>query len=443
MQQKERPVQDVMAEFDVPARMRDGVTLRANVYRPNGEGPWPTLLARTPYDKGGCPTLTWLDPVQTAAKGFMVVVQDTRGRFASEGQWIPLHFEREDGYDTVEWAARLPGSNGRVGMFGYSYIGHVQWMAAAEQPPSLAAIAPGLISTDFLNGLFSRGGAIELGLAALSTLQTGAAHLERLELPEQELGERFTALVDDYDKLTSNGLWGLPVQDLPVLRRHHVPELGTLRRFNDPDVVKRCDITGEYERVIVPSFQIAAWHDVCAQGVLDSYTAMAALGRPARLVVGPWTHFEFIDPIGDLRFGLRASRVGVPVHTHGDLNDEQLAWFAHYLTSEFGSADIEQPPVRIFVMGRNEWRDEASWPPTRARGTGGSSALTARCDQMVRSRATGRRGSSTTQPIPCPRSAAIRVWNRHSGPGHGIRDRSRRGLTCVYSPPSRCNAIWR
>jgi predicted acyl esterase len=133
------PPLSVTTQVDVPATMRDGVVLRANVYRPDGDGPWATLLTRTPYDKDDPLGAATLDPVRVAQRGFMVVVQDTRGRFASDGEWSPLRFEREDGYDAVEWAARLPGSNGRVGMYGSSYCGNTQWMAALEQPPSLAA----------------------------------------------------------------------------------------------------------------------------------------------------------------------------------------------------------------------------------------------------------------------------------------------------------------
>jgi putative CocE/NonD family hydrolase len=363
----EKDAQSVTVEFDVPARMRDGVVLRANVYRPGGDGPWPTLLARTPYDKSSSLT-EWLDPVLTAAKGFMVVIQDTRGRFASEGEWIPLHFEREDGYDTVEWAAKLPGSNGRVGMYGYSYVGNTQWMAAIERPPSLAAIAPALTPADFLDGMFARGGALEPATTALWTLQMAAAHLGRLPLSERERTDRLSALLDDLDRLATEGCWELPIHELPVLHRHEAPELGTLRMLEDPEVVARCRVVGEYEHVTVPSFHIASWYDVCAQAVLDNHVGMAGLGRPSRLVVGPWTHFApFGDPIGDLHFGIRANRLGVPVHPHGDLNDEQLSWFRRYLLPESVPTEAEEAPVRIFVMGRNEWRDETSWPLARAR----------------------------------------------------------------------------
>jgi putative CocE/NonD family hydrolase len=361
----------VTVELDVPARMRDGVTLRANVYRPEGDGPWPTLLTRTPYGKDEPDVLTWLDPLQTTRLGFVVVVQDTRGRFASEGDWSPLRYEREDGYDTVEWAARLPGSNGRVGMYGASYVGNTQWMAAIEQPPSLGAISPSLTWSDPLDGLFARCGALELGLALHWDLFMGAAHLERLPLPADVREHRLASLLDDYDRIVEDGYWNLPVHDMAVLRRHDAPDLGTVRMLEDPGVPEGSRIAGEHGRVTVPSFHIAGWHDIFLQGTLDNYVAMAALDRPARLVVGPWSHYlPFADPVGELCFGLRAGRLGVPVHPAGDLNDEQLAWFRRQLAPDASAADAHaepQAPVRIFVMGRNEWRDETAWPLERAR----------------------------------------------------------------------------
>lgn len=358
--------QGVTVEFDVAAKMRDGTALHANVYRPNGDGPWPTLLNRTPYGKDAAEE--WLDPVQAARKGFMVVVQDTRGRFTSEGEWMPLTYEREDGYDTVEWAAKLPGSNGHVGMYGASYFGNTQWMAAVEQPPSLGAIVPAVTWSDPLDGLFARGGAVELGVTPLWTLVMGAAHLLRLPLSEQERSERLQALIDDIDALPREGYWSLPVHDLEVLRRYRFPELGTLRTLDDPSVAAASTIAGHYERVNAASFHIGGWYDIFTQGVLDGYAAMAALGRPARLVMGPWTHsYPYSDPIGELCFGMRSDRFA-PSYGDGDLRDAQLAWLARHLKSgSTSNADAEQAPVRIFVMGRNVWRDEQAWPLARAR----------------------------------------------------------------------------
>lgn len=355
-------------EFDVPAPMRDGVTLRANVYRPAGDGPWPTLLTRTPYGKDDLDIVNWLDPVQASRQGFMVVVQDTRGRFASDGEWAPLQFEREDGYDSVEWAARLPGSNGHVGMYGESYLGGTQWMAAMERPPSLAAIAPSLTWSEPLDGVFARGGAVEIGLAVPWTLQTGASHLTRLSIPEEQRSSRLRALLNDCDRLAREGYWDLPVDDMELLRRHQMPDPGTFLALSDPEVAAWCRVAGEHERVVAPSLNIGAWHDIFVQGTLDNYMAMAALGRPARLLVGPWTHERFADPIGGLCFGARSARLGATAHDEGDLNDLQLAWFRGHLVPGESAHEVASPaPVRIFVMGRNEWRDERDWPLARAK----------------------------------------------------------------------------
>ena len=119
--------QQVVVEYDVPANMRDGVTLRANIFRPVGEGPWPVLLTRLPYGKDLPLGSSVMDPAQVARRGYVVIVQDTRGRFTSEGEWIPFVHEQEDGVDTVAWAAQLPYTTGEVGMYGASYYGFTQW----------------------------------------------------------------------------------------------------------------------------------------------------------------------------------------------------------------------------------------------------------------------------------------------------------------------------
>jgi len=356
----------VIVELDVPARMRDGVTLRSNVFRPAGPGPWPTLLTRTPYDKDDLRMHAWcgLDPVLAASVGFLVVVQDVRGRFASDGRFDAFLHERADGYDTVEWAARLPGSNGRVAMYSASYCASTQWLAAMERPPSLAAISPALTWSEPLDGLFARGGAIELGLALRWSLENGFDSLGRLGLAADERARRVQALVDEWDRLAT-GCWSLPVEAIPALRRHDLPDLGGIRALEDPEIAARCRVAGMYDRVAVPTLHTAGWHDIFVQGTLDNYGAMAATGHAARLVVGPWTHHAFADPIGERVFGMRAARDGVAAHPNGTWSDLQLSWLRRHLLPE---RDIELPesPVRIFVMGRNEWRDELAWPPARA-----------------------------------------------------------------------------
>src|SRR5712692_7729133 len=171
--------QQIITEFDVPATMRDGTTLRANIYRPAGEGQWPVLLTRLPYGKDLPLGTAILEPSQVARRGYVVIIQDTRGRFNSEGEWTPMRNEALDGFDTVAWAAKLPYSDGNVGMYGASYFGFTQWAAAIYQPTALKAMVPFVTWNDPLNGPMFRGGALELGVMANWQLNMGLNVLMR------------------------------------------------------------------------------------------------------------------------------------------------------------------------------------------------------------------------------------------------------------------------
>jgi putative CocE/NonD family hydrolase len=352
---------------DVPARMRDGAVLRANVYRPAGPGPWPTLVARTPYGKDLPGASAWVDPVHAATAGFMAIVQDVRGRFASGGAWEPLFHEANDGYDTVEWAARQPGSNGRVGMFGLSYWGATQWLAASAQPPSLRAIAPGMTWSDPDDGVLRRGGARELGLGLVWALEQGIDYVRRLDQPAEQRQRRIQDLVDELDRLPEAGFWELPVSAGTVLARHGVPEMDGIPQSADPTITARGRVAVLHDRVHVPVFGIGGWHDIFIQGVLDNHMAMTALGRDSRIIIGPWSHSNFSDTIGGLSFGTRARKDGGPAGGPDDVSELELAWFRTHLRPDTPrNPDSAQAPVRIFVMGINQWRDETSWPPPGA-----------------------------------------------------------------------------
>jgi len=170
--------QRVIVDLDVPVPMRDGVTLRANVYRP-AEGRWPVLLTRLPYGKDLPLGIVALDPVQAVRRGYVVIVQDTRGRLMSEGEWLPFEHEADDGFDTLAWAAQLPYSDGKVGMYGMSYFGFTQWSSAVKQPPALKAMVPSFTWCNPLNGVVFRGGALELGTQAYWGLGMGFDPLMR------------------------------------------------------------------------------------------------------------------------------------------------------------------------------------------------------------------------------------------------------------------------
>ncbi len=358
-------------EHDVPATMRDGTALRADVYRPTADGPWPVLLTRLPYGKhlpGGIRML--IDPLGLARGGYIVVVQDTRGRFASEGDWEPWTFEATDGYDSVRWAASLPGSNGSVGMFGMSYFGNTQWMAALSKPAELKAIAPAMTWSEPDDGLFSRGGVLELGISVFWSLLQGADTLLRRHADDPAaLGGALSTLVSDIDDVAMSGYWELPAEHHPAFARHRIAELGFERSRREPEWAATCRVAGRQSEVDLPSLNIGGWYDIFCQGTLDNFTAMQSAGRPATLIMGPWAHADSSGYLGDVNFGLASS--ADLLGFRGSLTDIQKEWFGRWLVSDSSSdqSDSSQPalpPVLLFVMGTNEWREEQEWPLARS-----------------------------------------------------------------------------
>jgi len=359
-------VLDVTIEYDVPATMRDGVVLRADVYRPTTGGPWPVLLTRLPYGKNQPLLAAMMDPAGKARRGFIVVVQDTRGRFTSDGEWEPWTYETDDGYDTVRWAAALPDSNGSVGMYGPSYLGNTQWMAALAKPPELKAISPMVTWSEPHDGLFARGGAVELGITVTWSLMQGADTLLRRHAGDpMAQGQALMALVGDTDAVADTTYWELPAGRLPVFERHGIAELGFERSLREPEWSAACRVAGRQAEVDLPSFHTGGWYDIFCQGTLDNFTAMRAAGRPAKLVMGPWSHTGQMGYLGDVSFGLSASTELMGFR--GRLADLELGWLRHWLAPDTAeSPQPELPPVLLFVMGVNQWREEQEWPLARA-----------------------------------------------------------------------------
>ncbi|CUR56713.1 X-Pro dipeptidyl-peptidase-like protein [metagenome] len=363
-------VPQISIELDVAVPMRDGTNLRADIYRPAGEGPWPVLLQRTPYGKSSPFQGLVLDAVAAVLRGYIVVQQDTRGRFASDGEWLPWAYERQDGHDSVEWAAQLPGSNGKVGMFGGSYTGHTQWAAAISGPPHLVAIAPQVTWSEPNDGIFFRGGALELGLNAPWSLGQSLGQLWKTGASPDELDVTMATMVGDLDDLANTGYWELPSGDLPAIARTGMPDIGLQRALRDPRTSEECRVAGHYDELAVPSLNIGGWYDIFMQGTLDNYRAMRERGLPTRLVMGPWNHYTVSGlnggQTGEVNFGV-ASCVP-PGANSASLTEVQLDWFDHWL----GGADASkshQSGVKIFVMGINQWREEDDWPLARAEAT--------------------------------------------------------------------------
>ncbi len=362
----------VQVEFDVPATMRDGTVLRANVFRPSAEGNFPVALTRTPYGKDFDTANNILDAVRLAREGYLVVIQDVRGRFNSEGVWEPMRQEVEDGYDTIEWAARLPGSNGNVGMFGASYVGFTQWAAAIAAPPHLKALMPTVTWADSRDGPAYRGGALELGVNAfwhLTILGFDTILRRTAQAPLQEKMMTIGALVHEIDRLQTEGYASLPLQTFEPLARLNLGPafFEGVTAANDRAASVYSSVAEFYDRIRVPAYNIGGWYDLFCQGTLQNFSHLRTSGRTpearqAKLLMGPWTHVQHSNVIGDLDFGFAAQMNFMNVQT--DLTGLTQRWFDYWL-KELDNGITREPPVKLFIMGDNVWRDEWEWPLAR------------------------------------------------------------------------------
>lgn len=352
---------DIVIDKDVPVPMRDGVTLYADVYRPGVGGQYPVLLQRTAYGKAR--SWNMLDPLRAVGQGYVVVIQDGRGRYASKGEFTPFHDEIDDGYDTVEWCAAQPWSSGRVGMYGMSYVGATQWLAAIAAPPHLTAIFPAMTAADYHDGWIYQGGALYLSFTAAWAAQFLAIpHLERMGLSPEECRREEARVMGMIERLRRT-LAHLPLSDLPMLSR---PGLAPYWRdwLDHPHrdgYWERISIAAHHDQVTVPSFNLGGWYDLFAAGPLRNFTGMRERGATAaartgsKMLIGPWTHNSpSITQVGEVNFGFGATL---------NAEDLQLRWFDTWLR-DADNGIREQAPVRIYVMGQG-WRDEQEWPLAR------------------------------------------------------------------------------
>jgi len=344
---------EVMVERNVAATMRDGVTLRADIYRPKAEGKFPVLLVRTPYDK----TNSMGFGLRGAARGYVVIAQDVRGRFESEGEWYPFKNESQDGYDTVEWAAALPYSNEKVGMFGGSYVGATQFLAAIAKPPHLAGICPNVTASNYHDGWTYQGGAFEQWFN--ESWASGLA--------ENTMRRRADK---NYDAL--GGTKVLPLLSYPVLEAPSAE--GIAPYFKDwlahPDFDaywKPWSIEDHYAQIEVPVFSIGAWYDIFLGGTLKNYARLkteagseaARKGQQLRVTVGGHAGQSSTGKVGAVEFGGKLPEDG---------DEVTLRWYDWLLKGQANGVEKEKL-VKIFVMGKNEWREEEDWPLARAKNT--------------------------------------------------------------------------
>lgn len=373
------PLEDQRGPFNVIVERgavmltRDGKRLYADIYQPRGNARFPTLLRRTPY---GRTQNDLAEPFNEAhffaSHGYLVVVQDTRGRHGSEGVWHPFVYEAQDGYDAVEWAASLPRSNGRVGMFGQSYGALSQYLAATQRPPHLVTAVPVSAPLGAFENYWYNSGALELSwtLSYFMNMATDVLsklgdtdRLAELEAMKSDPEVRFAPLTDA-------ALRHLPLADWVDRFGPGAPFLADILHHDKEDAYWwAVDLRRQLHNIDVPMLHVGSWYDIANWDTPQYFlgigeTALSATARENQaLFMGPWSHLlPYSQPTsggtGDIDFGPEAA---FPVLAM------QLEWFHHYVRD--GGTSLPRPRVSLFVMGDNTWRHEDDWPLERARAT--------------------------------------------------------------------------
>jgi hypothetical protein len=350
-------------ENNVEATMRDGTVLRADVYRPAKPGSYPVLLNRTPYIKTRDSYAE--NAMEMAERGYIAVVQDKRGRGESDGEWTWQFLDRDettdgpDGYDTVEWAARLPESDGQVGTWGHSYPSWCIWMLAAEQPPSLKAIYPtgmNALSTDLNFGIFETGRRLQWSYR----MAVDARHRVGEAMGPKTEAQAEAEWAQDH---RYKWIWFLPLIDLPDELFHDVAPL--LKKYMKEQEKETWRFDTTHHQVNVPTATITGWYDRLV-GTIKNFSGMVENGpehlrSQHRLVIGPWGHnvANMGRHQGPLDFGDELESTFV---------DELLRWYDYYLKG-IDTSIADEPPIKMFIMGDNTWRFENEWPLARTQFT--------------------------------------------------------------------------
>ncbi|WP_025848800.1 CocE/NonD family hydrolase [Paenibacillus ehimensis] len=354
------PIDKIITEKNVPVPMRDGVTLYADIYRPDSSERHPVLLMRTPYNKADAQTMNYAHPSWYAQHGYVVIVQDTRGRWESEGEFQPYRTETEDGYDTIEWAAGLPYAIPKIGMYGFSYAAAVQWLAAVGRPPHLTCIAPAMIGSDSYQGKTYRSGAFALASIqswVLFVAQDTALRQGRTDWAA-ELAANLAGIHGVYRSLPLKRTVAIREELAPYYREwleHPVRGLYWTAR----------SLRERYGAIEVPALHVGGWYDLFVDGTIENFNGVREQGATALardnqyLVVEPWYHMPWSRYVGELDFGPEAAN---------RIDRLQLEWFARWL-KEDASQWSGVAPVQYFVMGDNRWKQSQQWPPQPAAGT--------------------------------------------------------------------------
>lgn len=332
---------------DLPATMRDGVRLYADVYLPEKEGRYPTILTRLPYGKREYGSWSPVYGRFWARRGYAFVVQDVRGKFASEGEWEPFVNEVDDGYDTIEWIVAQPWSDGAVGVLGESYLGYTCWAAGLSNHPNLRCIAPGMTATDVYGDWAYRGGAFRLqtiGSWVISEEDRRSQNCLRLDhshLPLESSGDAAGLRSGQYKAWLAH-----PTRDAYW------------------DRLSLCD---RVHGIAVPALHMGGWFDVFIGGTISDWRRATeaddrSVAENQWLIVGPNDHAS--TTVASRKVG----RVGLGPVEPDPFYDAMKSFFDYWLKGSRNGFD-SSPRVRYFVVGANVWRESERWPPEHVEST--------------------------------------------------------------------------
>lgn len=336
----------VQLERGVRCRLSDGITLVSDHYYPSGPSPQPTLLMRQPYGRDIASTVVYAHPIWFARHGYNVVIQDVRGRGDSEGDFYPFRNEGKDGAETIAWLRSRLECSGSIGMYGFSYQGAAQLLAAAQQPVGLKCISPAMTACDLYHGWFYQHGALQYAVSLGWGLQLLKSDVRRKKL--REASERL-------EQVWSNlaGQYGfLPFREHPALHGEGVPQyvLDWFDHDQPDEYWSQLDVSQLIDRIAVPALHISGWYDMFLRGSVDGFLQLRskAANHFARqnqyLIAGPWQHIPWGDRIGASDFGPQALV---------DTDKILLRWFNHWLKDSKGFS--REPHIRHFVLGENQW----------------------------------------------------------------------------------------
>ena len=354
----------VVIERNVEVVMRDGTILRADIWRPDSDGKFPVLVERTPYSKAGSSESKFGAGEYYAPRGYVTVVQDVRGRFASDGEFYPFRDdgdgEKQDGYDTVEWAAEQSWSNGNIGTIGGSYSGVTQYRMLSTQPPHLKAQYARQSSADYYDEWVYRGGVLEQGFNMAWTLTHTASNARKLAPAgsENEVEKATAEAAGNYLEWLEHS----PISPLPPIAGLHRWFEHWMDHPNHDDFWEEFSITRSHNRVNVPVHHFGGWFDCFLRGTLENYKGMRANAATPearasqRMTIGPWIHNPTpadMREAGAVDFGEQAKLGWFAT---------RLRWFDHWLKDIDNGVDTDKP-VKLFAMGVNKWREFDEWPP--------------------------------------------------------------------------------